>query len=139
MPGLKSLEMQQYYAHPQNKFWKILYDVFKEEISADYSDKVQFLERNHLAVWDVIDSCERKGSLDTEIKNEKHHQILQLVEDFPSLKVIFCNGQKSFKTLRQLVPKDLKIPIIVLPSTSPAHTMKYELKLKEWQILKDYF
>ena len=138
VPGIKSLEMQEYYAHPQNKFWKILFELFQEEFTTNYSEKLNFLERNHIAVWDVIDSCERKGSLDTEIRNENHHNILQLLEDFPNIKVIYCNGQKSFKTLGKILPQDFKIPIFVLPSTSPAYTIPYEKKLEDWCILKNY-
>ena len=138
VPGIKSLEMQEYYAHPQNKFWKILFEIFREDFSTDYSEKLNFLKKYHIAVWDVIDSCERKGSLDTEIKNENHHNILQLLEDFPNIKVIYCNGQKSFKTLGQILPQDFEIPIFVLPSTSPAYTIPYEKKLEDWSILKNY-
>ena len=138
VPGLKSLEMQEYYAHPQNKFWRILFDLFQENFTTDYSEKISFLIRNDIAVWDVIDSCERKGSLDTDIKNENHHNILQLVEDFPSIKVIFCNGQKSFKTLGKILPTDFKIPVVILPSTSPAYTIPYERKLEEWSVLKSF-
>ena len=138
VPGIKSLEMNEYYAHPQNKFWKILFEIFQEDFTFNYSEKLNFLQRNHIAVWDVIDSCERKGSLDTEIKNENHHNILQLLEDFPNIKVIYCNGQKSFKTLGKILPQDFQIPIFVLPSTSPAYTIPYEKKREDWSILKNY-
>ena len=138
VPGIKSLEMQEYYAHPQNKFWKILFEIFQEDFTLNYFEKLNFLQRNHIAVWDVIDSCERKGSLDTEIRNENHHNIVQLLEDFPSIKVIFCNGQKSFRTLGKILPQDFKIPIFVLPSTSPAYTIPYEKKREDWSILKTY-
>ena len=138
VPGIKSLEMQEYYAHPQNKFWRILFELFQEDFTADYAEKIELLKKNKIAVWDVIDSCERKGSLDTEIKNEAHQDILQLLRDFPSIKVIFCNGQKSFKTLRKILLDDLKIPILVLPSTSPAYTIPYQQKLKDWSVLKSF-
>ncbi len=138
VPGIKSLEMKEYYAHPQNKFWRILFALFQEDFTADYAEKMELLKKNKIAVWDVIDSCERKGSLDTEIKNEAHHDILQLLQDFPSIKVIFCNGQKSFKTLRKILPDDLKIPILVLASTSPAYTIPYQQKLKDWSVLKSF-
>lgn len=138
VPGIKSLQMQEYYAHPQNKFWRILFALFQEDFTADYAEKIELLKKNKIAVWDVIDSCERKGSLDTEIKNEAHHDILQLLRDFPCIKVIFCNGQKSFKTLRKIIPDDLKIPILVLPSTSPAYTIPYQQKLNDWSVLKSY-
>lgn len=138
IPGVKSLEKQEYYGHPQNKFWKILFELFEEDFSTDYSVKLKFLKKNKIAVWDVIDSCERSGSLDTQIKKENHHDIFQLLKDYPAVKAIFCNGQKSFKILHKMQPKDLNIPIFGLPSTSPAHTMNFDLKLKEWQLLKDY-
>ena len=138
VPGIKSLEMQEYYAHPQNKFWRILFELFQEDFTADYAEKIELLKKNKIAVWDVIDSCERKGSLDTEIKNEAHHDILQLLQDFPSIKVIFCNGQKSFKSLRKIFPDDLKILILVLSSTSPAYTIPYQQKLKDWSVLKSF-
>ena len=138
VPGIKSLEMQEYYAHPQNKFWRILFELFQEDFTADYAEKIELLKKNKIAVWDVIDSCDRKGSLDSEIKNEAHHDILQLLQDFPSIKVIFCNFQKSFKTLRKILPDDLKIPILVLPSTSPAYTIPYQQKLKDWSVLKSF-
>ena len=138
VPGIKSLEMQEYYAHPQNKFWRILFELFNEDYTTDYAEKIKLLKNKKIAVWDVIDSCERKGSLDTEIKNENHHNILQLLDDFPSIKVIFCNGQKSFKTLGKILPNDSKIPIFVLPSTSPAYTIPYQQKLKDWSVLKSF-
>lgn len=138
VPGIKSLEMQEYYAHPQNKFWRILFELFNEDYTTDYAEKIDLLKKNKIAVWDVIDSCERKGSLDTKIKNENHHNILQLLDDFPLIKVIFCNGQKSFKTLEKLLPDDSKIPVFVLPSTSPAYTIPYQQKLKDWSALKSF-
>lgn len=138
VPGIKSLEMQEYYAHPQNKFWRILFELFEEEFTTDYCEKIKLLKKYKIGVWDVIDSCERKGSLDTEIKNENHHNISKLLEDFPSIKVIFCNGQKSFKTLNKIVPNQLELPIFVLPSTSPAYTIPYEKKLQEWSVIRSY-
>ena len=138
VPGIKSLEMQEYYAHPQNKFWRILFELFNEDYTTDYAEKIDLLKKNKIAVWDVIDSCERKGSLDNEIKNENHHNILQLLDHFPSIKVIFCNGQKSFKTLGKILPDDPKIPVFVLPSTSPAYTIPYQHKLKDWSSLKSF-
>ena len=71
IPGVKSLEMQQYYAHPQNKLWKIICEIFNEEFTTDYTERIKILEKYHVALWDVIDTCERKGSLDSEIRNEE--------------------------------------------------------------------
>lgn len=138
VPGVKSLEMKEYYAHPQNKFWKILFKLFEENFTIDYAEKIKFLHRNQIAVWDVIDSCERIGSLDTKINNENHHDILQLLRDYPAIKVICCNGQKSFKTLRKILPKGFHLPFLVLPSTSPAYTISFEKKVEEWNQMRSF-
>lgn len=139
IPGLKSLEMQQYYAHPQNKFWKIIFEIFNEEFTTDYSERIKILEKHHIALWDVIDTCERKGSLDSEIRNEEANRIGELLQNYPNIKSIFCNGQKSYKNLQKILPKDFYLPIIALPSTSPAHaSLKYEGKLLYWQNILNY-
>ncbi|WP_261512693.1 DNA-deoxyinosine glycosylase [Chryseobacterium paludis] len=132
IPGVKSLEMQQYYAHPQNKFWKIIFELFGEDFTEDYTKRMETLKKHHIALWDVIDSCERKGSLDSEIRNEEANQIAELLEEYPNVKVIFCNGGKSYKNLQKALGKDYKLPIILLPSTSPLHTVSYEKKLEDW-------
>lgn len=138
VPGVKSLEMQQYYAFPQNQFWRIMFYLFDEEFSTNYDTRLGLLKNNKVALWDVIESCERKGSLDTEIKDEIDNNIPLLIETYPNIKTIFCNGQKSYKNLVKILGKDFKIPIVVLPSTSPLHTVKFEEKLENWKVIKDY-
>jgi len=138
MPGAKSLQMQQYYAFPQNQFWRIMCQLFDEEFSDDYKTRINLIKDNNIALWDVIESCERKGSSDTEIKAEIDNNISELIENHPKIKVIFCNGQKSYKNLTKILGKNFKIPIIVLPSTSPLHTVKFEEKLESWKVIKDY-
>ncbi|KIC63712.1 DNA-deoxyinosine glycosylase [Chryseobacterium taiwanense] len=133
IPGVKSLEKQQYYAHPQNKFWKIIFELFHEGFTDDYEERINILKKNHIALWDVIDSCERKGSLDSEIKNEEANQIEELLEQYPSITAIFCNGGKSYKNLQKVLGKNFKTPIILMPSTSPLHTVSFEKKLEEWK------
>ena len=136
IPGVKSLEMQQYYAHPQNKFWKIICEIFNEDFTTDYSERIKILEKHHIALWDVIDTCERKGSLDSEIRNEEANKIEELLQNFPNIKAIFCNGQKSHKNLQKILGKKFRMPIIVLPSTSPANAgLSYFDKLKSWYII----
>lgn len=137
VPGVKSLEMQEYYAHPQNKFWKILFEIFNENFTTDYAEKLTFLKRNKIALWDVIDSCERVGSLDTKIKNEEQNDILQLLKEYPNIKAVFCNGGKSFKNLNKILGKKIEIPIHLLPSTSPLHTISFEKKLEAWSKISD--
>lgn len=133
IPGVKSLEKQQYYAHPQNKFWKIILELLHEEFTEDYAQRIETLKKHHVALWDVIDSCERKGSLDSEIKNEEANQIVELLEEHPNIKAVFSNGGKSYKNLQKLLGKDYRLPVFLLPSTSPLHTISYERKLEEWK------
>ena len=136
IPGIRSLEMQQYYAHPQNKFWKIICEIFNEEFTTNYQQRIEILEKHHIALWDVIDTCERKGSLDSEIRNEEANKIEELLQNFPNIKAIFCNGQKSHKNLQKILGKKFRMPIIVLPSTSPAYAgLNYFDKLKLWYII----
>ncbi|KUJ53490.1 DNA-deoxyinosine glycosylase [Chryseobacterium sp. JAH] len=135
IPGVKSLEKQQYYGHPQNKFWKIIFELFHEEFTENYKERIAILKKHHIALWDVIDSCERKGSLDSEIKNEEANQIPELLEEYPNVKAIFCNGGKSYKNLQKLLGKNFKIPVYLLPSTSPLHTISFEKKLEDWKMI----
>lgn len=138
IPGVKSLEKQQYYGHPQNKFWKIIFELFNEELTGDYAERIQVLKKYHIALWDVIDSCERKGSLDSEIKNEEANQIPELLEEYPNIKAIFCNGGKSYKNLQKILGKNFSIPIVLLPSTSPLHTISFERKLEDWKKIVEF-
>ncbi|WP_312992771.1 DNA-deoxyinosine glycosylase [Chryseobacterium flavum] len=138
IPGVKSLEKQQYYAHPQNKFWKIIFELLSEEFTDNYPQRIETIKKHHIALWDVIDSCERKGSLDSEIRNEEANRIAELLEKHPNIKAIFCNGGKSYKNLQKLLGKNYKIPIVLLPSTSPLHTVSFEKKLEEWKKILDF-
>ncbi|MDR6919638.1 MULTISPECIES: DNA-deoxyinosine glycosylase [Chryseobacterium] len=138
IPGVKSLEKQQYYAHPQNKFWKIIFELLNEEVTESYTKRTEILKKHHIALWDVIDSCERKGSLDSEIRNEEANQIAELLEEYPNVKAIFCNGGKSYKNLQKLLGKNYRLPIFLLPSTSPLHTISFEKKLGEWTKILDF-
>lgn len=139
IPGVKSLEKQEYYGHPQNVFWKIIFELFVENVTDDYQKKLEILKKHKIALWDVIDSCERKGSLDSEIKNENANDILQLLEDYPNIKMIACNGQKSYKNLIKILGKNFAIPIVALPSTSPLHTIPFQNKFEIWKQIKHPF
>ncbi|WP_370899141.1 DNA-deoxyinosine glycosylase [Chryseobacterium gossypii] len=138
IPGVRSLEKQQYYAHPQNKFWKIIFTLLDEEFTEDYPERIRILKKHHIALWDVIDSCERKGSLDSEIRNEEANRIAELLEEHPHIKAIFCNGGKSYKSLQKLLGKNYHLPVFLLPSTSPLHTVSFENKLEEWKKILDF-
>lgn len=138
IPGVKSLEKQQYYGHPQNKFWKIIFELFNENFTDNYEEKINILKKHRIALWDVIDSCERKGSLDSEIKNEAANQIEQLLENYPNIEAVFCNGGKSYKNLKKILGKNFRVPIYQMPSTSPLHTVSFEKKFEEWKKILEF-
>ncbi|WP_294205167.1 DNA-deoxyinosine glycosylase [uncultured Chryseobacterium sp.] len=138
VPGVKSLEKQQYYAHPQNKFWKIIFELLNEEPTEDYTQRIAVLTKHHIALWDVIDSCERKGSLDSEIRNEEANRVDELLNGHPNIKAVFCNGGKSYKNVQKMLGKDYRLPVFLLPSTSPLHTVSLEQKLESWKKITEY-
>lgn len=138
IPGVKSLEKQEYYAHPQNQFWRLMFNIFEEDYCIDYQMKIALLKKNKIALWDTIESCEREGSLDTKIKNEVGNSMEKLLSNYPNIKAIFCNGQKAHKNLIKQLGKDYHLPIILMPSTSPTHTMKLEEKFAQWQRILEF-
>lgn len=133
-PSVKSRENNFYYAHPQNQFWPILSDLFKENIS----DKEEFLLRHHIALFDVIKSCDIKGSSDQTIKNVKVNDIKSII-DKTQIKYIFTTGKKATNLYIKYLVKNTNIKPIYLPSTSPLFSkMKYEEKLEEYKKILYY-
>lgn len=123
MPSVKSREQQFYYGHPQNRFWKVLSAVFGETEPETIADKKGLLLRNHVALWDVIASCDIIGSSDSSIRNVKGND-MNVILDSAEIRAIFLNGGKAhelfMKYCRQYVHAD-KPAIVKLPSTSPAN------------------
>ena len=95
MPGVKSLEAQQYYAHPQNRFWPMMAHLLGEELPSAYEEKLAMLLRHHIALWDSIGSCEREGSLDSAIRDEQGNDFAALLQEYPGIRAIYFNGGKS--------------------------------------------
>ncbi|MBR6098243.1 DNA-deoxyinosine glycosylase [bacterium] len=141
MPGVKSLDEQQYYAHPQNRFWKVMGILCGADlVHTDYDKKLQTLLDNNIALWDVIKKCERVGSLDSAIEKEKPNNIKKLLKDYPNIKIIALNGNKAYSAFKKHFGKiltDKKYTVYKMPSTSPANA-RYGLdKLKdEWSVLE---
>ncbi len=136
MPGIKSLDEQQYYAHPQNRFWELMGMIcdYNNLPSQEYTNKLQILLSNKIALWDVIQSCNRDGSLDSNIQNEKPNNIHKLLNQFKNIEIICLNGNKSYSAFKKYFPKLLeKYKCYKLPSTSPANA-RYRLEdlYKKW-------
>ncbi len=124
MPGIKSLEEQEYYAHHQNRFWKLLGLLCskKDLHTSSYKVKIQTLLDNNFALWDVIKLCKREGSLDSNIQDEVPNEINELLAKYPNIKVICLNGNKAYSAFKKYFPDILKnYKCFKLPSTSPAN------------------
>ena len=118
-PSVKSRELGFYYAHPQNRFWKVLSNVYNEEIT-DLESKKEFLKRNKIALFDVCASCEIVGSSDSSIKNVQANDI-DLILKNTNIKKIFVNGKTAYNLYNELIKNKINKEAIYLPSTSAAN------------------
>jgi len=138
MPGVASLTAQQYYAHPRNAFWPIMAALFQIDINWPYAQRVKALQQTKVAVWDVLQQCERVGSLDSAIEKDSRYpnDFLEFFKQHPKIKTIIFNGVEAEKSFQQTVASTLDMAMLScvrLPSTSPAHTMKLADKINAWQ------
>lgn len=132
MPSVKSLEDAQYYAHPRNAFWPMLFDVFGAAYTQDYEAKKELIRKNGLALWDVAGVCEREGSLDSNMKDVQFNDFASLYENCPHIHTVLCNGGTAHSLfLKSGYAKGRRV--LRMPSTSPAYTMAYAKKLAAWK------
>ncbi len=135
-PSVTSLARQQYYAHPQNAFWRILQAILPSspyEISASsYQNRIDWMLGKGLGLWDVYASCEREGSLDSAIKAPQVNDLADLKRRCPNLQLVAHNGGESFRHAN--ITRALDLPVYRLPSTSPANaSWSFERKLAAWR------
>ncbi|MET3120113.1 TDG/mug DNA glycosylase family protein [Undibacterium sp. GrIS 1.8] len=136
-PGKKSLEIQQYYGFKYNQFWRLMSAVTSENLVAlDYAGRLSRLLAHGFGLWDVIDACDRVGSLDSDIRNAKVNDFSLLKQEYPALRRIGFNGKTSAKFAPQFAA--VGFDTLLLPSSSPAYAMRsFEEKLVDWLALKD--
>ncbi|MEQ8426536.1 MAG: DNA-deoxyinosine glycosylase [Gammaproteobacteria bacterium] len=139
MPSEKSLQQQQYYAHPRNAFWPIICRLFNAPLDLSYSQKQQLLMENRIALWDVLHSCFRSGSLDSAIDptTANCNDFKSFLQQYPQIEHVFFNGAKAEQLFRCQVLKELDAQYLSyqrLPSTSPANAaLSMEKKLAKWK------
>lgn len=141
MPGIKSLEQQEYYAHPQNRFWRLLALLLQEDAPQDYAAKQALLHKHHVALWDTLGYCERDGSLDSNIKNEAQNAVVELAGELPHLQAVVCNGGKAGAAFKKYFAKKMpeRVRIFYLPSTSPANArLRLEDLAEHWQVILQF-
>jgi len=132
-PGPVSLKRKEYYAHPQNQFWRLLADLLGQDHAPDsYRKKKALLAEFGIGLWDMAASCERPGAGDSNIRNVRPNDITGLLGRYPNVEAVFLNGRKA----EALFKRYCKVPIraIYLPSTSPAHAgISRNNKLRAWK------
>lgn len=146
MPSIKSLEDQQYYAHPRNSFWFIITKLLSSDTELEYEQKKALLLHNKIALWDVLNTCQRKGSLDSSIKNESTvvNDFNTFFIDHPLIKAVYFNGTRAQQEyMKHILPtldeKFSSIEYKRLPSTSPAMaSLNREQKLQQWKAILQY-
>ena len=146
MPSIKSLEEQQYYAHPRNSFWFIMTKLLGDKPDLDYAERKALLLHNKIALWDVLNTCQRKGSLDSSINNEtiEVNDFNKFFTEHLSIRAVFFNGVRAQQEYNRHVLPVLNtefssISYQRLPSTSPAMaSLNREQKLQQWKAILQY-
>jgi hypoxanthine-DNA glycosylase len=134
MPSVTSIERGEYYGHPTNDFWPIISSIYNVEFTT-YQDKVDALNEHHIALWDVLASCEREKSKDNSIKNGRIHDFPHFFREHPYIGKIVANGKVAYNQLL-LIKKDIdKIPFYYAPSTSKAYPLAFSQKVALWTAL----
>lgn len=138
MPGVASLTAQQYYAHPHNSFWPIMARIAGFDAAAPYEVRVAALACAGIAVWDVLQSCVRPGSLDSAIQagTRVANDFAWFFAQHPGIRLVGFNGAEAQQSFVRYVQPNLRmagVRFVRLPSTSPAHAMAFERKLAAWR------
>ncbi|MFO7729988.1 MAG: DNA-deoxyinosine glycosylase [Spirochaetia bacterium] len=152
MPSVKSLEIDQYYGHPQNHFWRIMAELLERPMPESYEGRTAVLCEGGIAVWDAFNSCRRKGSLDQSIREAQPNDVPGLLREYPSIRLVVFNGRKAeqgfYRGVKELYGKAViaadfseQLEFLRLPSSSPIPTRRHKRwqdKLDEWRIILKY-
>ena len=136
MPGVASLQAQEYYAYTYNQFWPIIFDVFENgRPPKNYEDKLCTLLKHRLGLWDVLAACTRPGSLDSRIKTPAPNDFPALFTQYPAVHTLLFNGQAAATYFKRFYGWNLpNKTLVILPSTSPANaSLSYAQKLARWK------
>lgn len=136
LPSDKSIEMKQYYGNPTNQFWFIMYSIFSniESIPKSYEDKVEFLHKNNIALWDVFSHATRENSADANITNTEFNNVKQLLKEYPNIKKILLNGKAAESGFEKYAKENnIKCEYEYVPSSSGANAIKRSEKVECWK------
>ena len=137
-PSVKSRATGFFYGHPQNRFWKVFAAVLDCSVPQTVPEKAEMLHANHIALWDVIASCEITGSSDSSIKNALPNDIRPIL-DAGQIAAVFCNGQTAYRLYCRYLEPVCGREAVCLPSTSPANAAFSLTRLcEQWQVIMQY-
>ena len=132
-PSIKSFEDNFYYAHPKNQFWRLISNVFNENEPKTTQEKIIFLKKHKIALWDMIKQCNRTNSLDSSLTEIEPNDIKSLLKKYPNIKKIYFTSKTALKIYKKYF-KDLDVKYDYLDSPSPAYAKKsFEEKLINWK------
>ena len=135
-PSVKSREQLFFYGHPQNRFWKVTAAVMEDEVPETIEEKRSFLHRHHIALWDVIASCEITGSSDASIRNVRPNDLTEIFRA-ADIEAVFTNGGKSFEMYQKYQLPVTGREAVKLPSTSPANAAwSLERLIHAWRVIR---
>ena len=134
IPGDRSIELQEYYGHPQNRLWKLMAALLNENTPTDYNEKKRMLLRHQIALWNVAHRATRPGNMDSAIRDEGPNNIHQLLADYPSIEHIIFNGKKAEQLYGRHFKRLPNINYWGMPSTSPANAANnLDALIATWQ------
>jgi double-stranded uracil-DNA glycosylase len=138
LPGEESLRRQEYYAHPRNLFWPILFALFDAAPVVDYAAKLAFAAAHRVALWDVCAIGEREASADATIRREMPNTIDRLLDMHPLIGAVAFNGSGARRLYDRHFVRHPSLIYLALPSTSPAHArLNFAAKLGQWRALRE--
>jgi len=137
-PSAASLATQQYYAHPQNRFWLFLGQIFGAAHANEdwrllpYARRLRHAQEAGVAIWDIYGSCERSGSLDAAIRDPQYNDFATLLKRAPGIRRVCFNGATAARAVKHLA--SFGLDTVALPSTSPANaSQEMDFKLARWR------
>jgi TDG/mug DNA glycosylase family protein len=143
MPGAASLQAAEYYAHPRNAFWMVMEALFGIARTLPYPERMHALEAAGVAVWDVLATCRRRGSLDSAIELDSivPNDFARFLQEHPGIQRIYFNGATARRLYdRHVLPtlpvEQQQITLLTLPSTSPANAgLSLQQKIEAWRVI----
>ena len=138
LPGEESLRRREYYAHPRNLFWPIVFALFGERPAERYEERLAFALSRRIALWDMVAEGHRLASADATIRGEQPNTIDMLLDAYPAIRAITFNGSTALRLHDRYFVRRAGLTYLAMPSTSPAHArLGFAEKLARWRTLRD--